>query len=220
MDVEEIIDSLYALPPAEFTQARNQAAAELRKGGRRVEADRVKELRKPTAAAAAVNRLVRDRRTDVEEYLRLAVATRDAQLAGKGDPASAARRARESLERVTRSAGEAVRQSLLAAAVDEDASRELLAGRLDRELEPRGLGTLLAHVQPGAARAPKPRAAARRPDDRPARAKLREATTALAKARAAELDAQERLAKARSGVARAAAAVEHAQRELDRLRSR
>jgi hypothetical protein len=220
VDVEEIIDNLYGLAPADFTRARNEAAAELRNAGRRVEADRIKELRKPTAAAAAVNRLVREHRADVEEYLRLAVATRDAQLAGKGDPAAAARVARASLERLTRSGGEAARQSLLAAAVDEDAARELLAGRLDRELEPRGLGTLLAHVQPGAAREPKAPAAAPRPDDRAARTKLREATSALTKARAAELDAQERLAKARTEVARAAAAVERAQGELDRLRSR
>jgi hypothetical protein len=217
VNVEEIIDNLYGLPPTDFTRARNEAASELRKAGRRVEADRVKELRKPTAAAAAANRLVREHRADVEEYLRRAAATRDAQLAGKGDPAAAARQARESLERVTRSGGEAVRQSLLAAAVDEDAARELLAGRLDRELEPRGLGTLLAHVQPGAAPRPKRRSDARRPDDRAARAKLREATAVLTKARAAEIDAQERLAKARADVTRAAAAVERAQRELDRL---
>ena len=220
MDVEEIIDTLYGLPPAEFTRARDEAAAELRKAGRRVEADRIKELRKPTAAAAAVNRLVRDRRPDVEEYLRLAAAVRDAQLAGKGDPAAAARRARESLERVIRAGGEAVRQSVLAAAVDEDAAKELLGGRLDRELEPRGVGTLLAHMQPGAAPASKRRPAERRPNDRAARAKLREATAALTRARTAEADAQERLATARRDVIRATAAVERAQLELDRVQRR
>src|SRR5579862_8280621 len=102
MDVETIIDELYRLPPAEFTRARDGASA---------------ALRKPNAAAAAVNRLVRDHRAEVEDYLEAAAAMRDAQLAGKGDTAAATRRERESLERATRSGGEAVRQSLQAAAV-------------------------------------------------------------------------------------------------------
>src|SRR5262249_51149563 len=56
--VDEIIDQLYGLPLGEFTAARNEAAAELSGD----EAKRVKALRKPTGAAAAVNRLVRDHR--------------------------------------------------------------------------------------------------------------------------------------------------------------
>jgi|SRR5579862_48131 len=218
MDVETIIDELYRLPPAEFTRARDGASADLRKAGRRVEADRVKALRKPNAAAAAVNRLVRDHRAEVEDYLEAAAAMRDAQLAGKGDTAAATRRERESLERATRSGGEAVRQSLQAAAVDEDAAQALLAGRLERALEPQGLGTLLAHVAQGAAKKPKPKkTAARKPDDRAARAKLREATATLTRARTAELEAREQLAAARKEVGRAEKAVAQARRKLDSL---
>jgi hypothetical protein len=53
MDAEEIIDRLYALPLGEFTRNRNQAERELRKAGQREQAEQVRALRKPTAAAAA-----------------------------------------------------------------------------------------------------------------------------------------------------------------------
>ena len=79
--IDETIDRLYGLPLAEFTGARNAAASELRKAGRREAADQVKALRKPTAAAAAVNRLVREHRSEVEQFLRAAaVAARRAVL--------------------------------------------------------------------------------------------------------------------------------------------
>ncbi len=145
-ETTEIIDRLYELPPAEFTAARNEAARELRKAGRREDAERVMALRKPTAAADAVNRLVRGHRADVEEFLHAAAALRDAQFAGKGDREAATRRERDALARLLAAGGEEVRQSLLAAAVDDDAARYLLEARLERELEPRGFGTLLAHA--------------------------------------------------------------------------
>ena len=46
-------DDLYALPPGDFTRARDERAKALRKEGRREEADAVKALRKPTVAAWA-----------------------------------------------------------------------------------------------------------------------------------------------------------------------
>ena len=64
----------------------------------------------------------------------------------------ATKREHEELERLTRIGGEAVRQTLLAAAVDDDAAQQLLEARLERELEPRGFGTLLAYAPPAAAR--------------------------------------------------------------------
>src|SRR5438270_1978212 len=74
LDFQDIADRLYGLPVEEFTHARNEAAAELRKAGRRDEAERIKALRKPTAAAAAVNRLVHEHRADVEKFLAAASA--------------------------------------------------------------------------------------------------------------------------------------------------
>jgi hypothetical protein len=206
MTVDEIIDHLYGLPPAEFTAARNEAAAALSGEDRA----RMKTLRKPTAAAAAVNRLVREHRDDVEAYLGASAALRDAQVSGKGGLEDVTKQQRDALARLVKEGGEPVRQSLLAAAVDEDAATELLAGRLERELEPRGFGTLLSHVTPSArpARPKKPK-----PDDRAARAKLHEAKQELAAAEAEERQARRRWEQARSEL-------EQARRKLDRLESR
>jgi hypothetical protein len=66
-------------------ETRNQAASELRSVGRRAEAYQVKALRKPSVPAAAVNRLVREHRRQVEAFLEAAARLRDAQFAGKGD---------------------------------------------------------------------------------------------------------------------------------------
>jgi len=211
---DEIIDRLYGLPLAEFTPARNAAASELRKAGKREEAEQVKALRKPTAAAAAANRLVREHRAEVEEFLAVAATLRDAQFGGKGDLAAATSREREALSRLIRVGGDAVRQTLEAAAADEEAARELLEGRLERELEPRGFGTLLAHTKPRSAKAvdAKPTPAAR--------VKLREAKEALTAAESEERQAQRRWAETQRELERAQAAVEKAQHELERLRDR
>ena len=136
MAIDEVADRLYALPIEEFTRARNEAATELRETGRRAEAEEIKALRKPTTVAGAVNRLVREHRDQVEEYLAAASALRDAQLVGKGDVAAATKRERETLNRLLRLAGGEVRQTLQAAAVDDGAAEELRRGRLERELEP------------------------------------------------------------------------------------
>jgi hypothetical protein len=212
MTVDEIIDRLYGLPLAEFTAARNEAAAGL--GGE--DRERVKALRKPTAAAAAVNRLVREHRGDVDAFLAAAEALRDAQIAGKGSLEDATKRQRDALARLVKAGGEAVRQSLLAAAVDEDAANELLAGRLERELEPRGFGTLLSHVQPSARPArPKPP----RQDDREARAKLNEAKQELSAAEAEERQARRRWEQAQNELDKARIAVENAERRWQRSRN-
>lgn len=134
-----------------------------------------------------MNRLVREQRRNVDAFLKAAASLRDAQSAGKGDLAAARDREREALDRLIQVGGAEVRQSLLAATVDDEAARELLQGRLVRELEPRGFGTLDSHAKPSAAKpttgkrpSPKPK----RPDDRAARAKLREAQEAVTAAEA------------------------------------
>lgn len=230
MTVDEIIDRLYGLPLAEFTAARNEAARELRKAGEREAAERVKALRKPTAAAGAVNRLVREQRSEVEQFLRTAAELRDAQLSGRGDLGAAKRQEHEELERLTGIGGEAVRQTLLAAAVDDDAAQRLLEARLERELEPRGFGTLLEHAPPAALRpadatAPQPAPApperkAPKPDDSAVRARLQETEAALSAAEAEERDARRRWELAQNELEMARAAVETAQRDLERLHRR
>jgi hypothetical protein len=211
VSVDEIADRLYGLPPEEFTDARNRAERELRKAGKKGQADRVKALRKPSAAAGAVNRLVREHRAEVDAFLAAAAGLRDAQFAGKGDIGAAAAAQREALETLVSLGGEPVRATLQSAAVDDNTARDLLAARLVREPEPAGFGTLLAHSEPAPR---KPRAPAPvKPDDSVARAQLQEAEKARGTADAEERQARRNLEKAR-------AAVEKAQRELDRLRGR
>ena len=223
MSADEIADRLYALPHEEFTQARNEAERELRKAGEREQADRVKALRKPTAAAAAANRLVHAHRAEVEAFLRAAATLRDAQFAGKGDLAAAAQAERGELEQLVSLGGEAVRPTLQAAAVDDNTARELLQGRLVREPEPAGFGTLLVHAEPAAAKSPtrkKVATAATRTDDSAARARLREAKKTLGAAAAEERQAKRQWEQAQRELQSAQAAVEKAQEELDRLRGR
>jgi hypothetical protein len=219
VDVDQIIDRLYGLPAAEFTRARDEAARELRREGHKEDAEHVKTLRKPTAAAAAVNRLVRENRDEVEQFLRAAERLRDAQFAGEGDFGAATRQQREALERLIGAGGEAVRQTLLAAAVDDAAATQLLDARLERELEPRGFGTLLAHARPAAPKPTRQRPAAK-PNDGAARARLQDAKRALSAATAEEQHARRRWEQAGETRKQAQQAVEDAQRDLDRLHGR
>lgn len=242
MSVDEVVDRLYGLPPEEFTQARNEAERELRKAGEREKADLVKALRKPTAAAGAVNRLVRSHREEVEAFLEAAASLRDAQVAGKGDLAVAAQAERVALNQLVGLGGESVRATLEAAAVDDDVARELLAGRLTRAPEPAGFGTMLAYADPAAARAARPKkatsqasprrpraepttaeprerrgSAATKPDDSAAQARLKEAKTSLTAAEAEERQARRRWEQTQRELEKAQAAIEKAQRELDRV---
>jgi hypothetical protein len=212
---DAVIDRLYGLPPEEFVRARDLAARELRADGRRAEAAQVKELRRPTAAAAAVNRLVREHRADVKRFLGAAEALQKAQLAGR-NVEGATQRERKALDTLVRAGGDAVRQSLQAAAVDTDAASQLLEARLERELEPRGFGTLLDHVpsEPGQARKAPTRPAARKRDDRPARAKLDRAKRALDEAQARERDAEHTWKRAQADRRKAEQAVATAERDL------
>src|SRR6266567_5488312 len=246
MDVEEVIDLLYALPLEEFTRERNQAERELRKAGQRGQAEQVKAVRKPTAAAAAVNHFVHAHRAQVEGFLQAAATLRDAQVAGKGDLGAAAQAEREELEKLVRLGGEAVRPTLQAAAVDDNTARDLLEARLVREPEPAGFGTLLAHAPPAASnstsRAKRKSAGANRsaskppatkaapprdreakharPDDRAARRRLQETKRMLTAAAAEERQARRRWTQAQRELERAQASVEKAQHELDRLHDR
>src|SRR3954451_6400970 len=83
---DEDIDRLYALPLGEFTAARNALAKEL--GGE--EGKRVKGLRKPSAAAWALNQAVRREPKLLKEFLEAGAELRKAHeaLMGGGDRAA------------------------------------------------------------------------------------------------------------------------------------
>jgi hypothetical protein len=144
VDVDEIADRLYALAPEEFTAARDDAAkeadsADLRKA--------VKALRKPTAAAHEVNRLVRERPGDIDALLDLGEQLR----AAMGRDANEVRRLTEERRQLvsslvdrdlTAAVQEDVAATLEAATADPDLGAAVRSGRLVKPLRYVGFGAL------------------------------------------------------------------------------
>ena len=231
--VEQAADLLYGLPLDEFTPARNAAAKELRDQGLKAEADAVKALAKPSVAAWAVNQLTRRHHADLDEFLEAAAAARDAQLGGRGGAREAIKRQRDALEKLARAAraelgGDAseavanrIRQTLEAAAVDDQAAEAVVRGRLVKELEPAGFGTLAAHAtsKPKKRSASKDTAAARKALQ-DARAWLREAEDEHRAAQAEERQAHKRWQQAVGDAEQAAERVDQAREALEAARRR
>jgi hypothetical protein len=164
--LEQELDRLYALPLSEFTRARNAAASRLRKAGDAEAAEELKKLRKPTAAAWAINQAARRNRDELGDVLAAGEELRAAQAdaLGGGGGASlpeASRREREAIAKLVDSAreileadtGQATRQTLdkieatlRTAAVDENARHQLEQSRLSEDLEPTGFGPFLGAV--------------------------------------------------------------------------
>ncbi len=229
--------ALYELAPAEFTKARNAREKELRSENAELAA-RVAKLPKPTAAAAAINRVARDDPSEVRALVQAGRALRSAQeaaLAGKEATAvaDATREHRAALERVLREARrlrlsdailERVASTLRAASVDPELQPLLERGLLAREVESAGFG-----LDPGlvVAAPPAERKRATPKENAAARAALEAAREQLAEAKRAATDAErerKRLAKELESAARdaerARAAVAKAERALDDLRGR
>ena len=148
---DKAADELYGLPLADFTKARDDLARRLRKEGHGDEADAVKALRKPTAAAGALNQLARQRPKDIERLLATGKRLRKAHeaLIGGGDRSAlqkASAEERELIDKLARDAAtsatleERIRDTLHAAALDEQTAAELAAGRLTHEREAVGFG--------------------------------------------------------------------------------
>ena len=85
-NLDDDINSLFRLPLAEFTSARNTLAARLKKEGRPNDADRVKLLAKPSISAWTVNQLYWNHREAFDQLMRTGKRLRPGQkmrLAGK-----------------------------------------------------------------------------------------------------------------------------------------
>ena len=216
MDVEKEIDKLYAAPPEEFVGRRKALAQKLRKQDERAAATRVEDLRKPTAAAAVVNRLARSERMNVRALLAAGERLFEAQASllegGKPEAVHKAaedeRKALSALLDAARREGVAdpllrrVESTLHAAAIDHEGRAALAEGRLTKELTAAGFGL---EGMPVLKRRPKAKKAPP-PVDREAQKRERD----LERARA-QLDA------ARSRSSDAAAAVERAEEQLREL---
>jgi hypothetical protein len=181
-----------------------------------------------------VNQLTRRRHADLDEFLAAAVAAREAQLGGKPGAREAIKHQRDALEKLVRAArdelgGKAseavtgrIRQTLEAAAVDDQAAEDVRRGRLAKELEPAGFGTLAAHAPPPGKSRPRPAAkdaVAAKKALAEARARLREAEDELRAAQAEERQAQKRWQQAHGDAEQAAKRVEKISGELEALRN-
>lgn len=219
------IDDLYSGPAEDFIARRNELVRALQEAGEADEAKRVKGLRKPTAAATALNHLVRQRPELVEE---LAAAHREIRTAGSAEELRAAAQARASAIEVIVAAPDVsdsvrkqIRNTLLAAATDMEAESRLLSGQLERELEPAELGGfgLGLAIEPDAPAHPSAeRAGGSKTQDRVAKLE-REAGEREREAVALRRDAERALALAVAAEDRAAKArnrADEARRALER----
>jgi hypothetical protein len=160
---DERLDELYSEHPNGFVAGRNALAKELRAAGEREEAERVKKLRRPSAAAWLVNRAALTSPKQLEEFAEASQALEEAQaraLEGEDDGAAAwraaAEREREAAAAVVEAARSAaeeaghkagqralelVDETLRAAAADPDLRERVLRGRVEREQSAATLGT-------------------------------------------------------------------------------
>src|SRR5687767_2646967 len=82
-NLEKDLDALFRLPLAEFTGARNELAARLKKEGRGDDAARVKALAKPPVSAWAVNQLYWNHREAFDGLIASGERFHKAQKSGK-----------------------------------------------------------------------------------------------------------------------------------------
>jgi hypothetical protein len=229
---DRAIDALYELQPGEFTKSRDELARRLRREGRREEADAVKALRKPTAAAWALNQIARRRAADVKRLLAAGKRLRKAHeaLLKGGDRAAlqaATAEERALVDELARDAlalaaesgaasstalDERIRNTLHAVALDEETAKDLVGGRLVHDRE--AVGTFGAGAGAPGASAPartarKERQADRRPLER-AVAAAKQAEQKTGRAHAQAVKKSERAARAAE---RARDALRDAQRQ-------
>ena len=229
--LEKEAGQLYALPPAEYTAARNARAKELR-GEDAALAATVAKLPKPTAAAAAVNRLAREQPSETRELIQAGKRLREAQeaaVAGKGKPdelQKALTEHRAALDQVQREARrlklsasvlERAVRTIRAASIDPELQRLLQRGLLAEELESAGFGvdpTLVAPAKkpPGGSRDGQ---AEKR---REARERLSEARQALSEAQKEARRAERELKRAEGAASLARDRLEEAEAELEQAR--
>lgn len=152
MDLNEVADRLYALAPADFTQARDAAADQARQAGDRNLARQIKALRRPTTAAWMANRLTRSHPEQITAFTDLGRSLRHAQenLAGeqmrdllvrrRQVVAALVARAREDArttgQRVGDGPEEELAETLQAALADDQATRDLASRYLTTALHP------------------------------------------------------------------------------------
>jgi hypothetical protein len=245
VDLDEVADELYAVPPEDFIALRTARQNDARAGGDKGLATAIGALPKPSTAAWVSNLLVRAHRTEIEGLVELGGLMREAQenLAGdqmrtlgvqRNQVVSALTRqasalAREHGRRISSAIADQVEETLRAAMADPEAGEALLTGRLTAPMSYSGLGTTVSRPD---LRLVRPPAGERKPPPatRPA-ATERSSTTADQRRRAREREREEErraaerqrrrdLEEARRAADEAAALAEEAQAAADDERQR
>ncbi len=245
--IEELIDELYAAPLGDFVARRSERARSLRQGGDREAAAEVKALRKPSVSAWAVNQLVRREERRLAALLAAGNELRAAQLGllegGSQEAlAQASAAEREALGRLTdaargilEEAGEStsgttlerIRETLHAAAVDDDVAELVRAGRLEKEQQApsfpfaglRGAPPAAAAKRPERDRKKETRLRSAREEHRLAEARLDEARRNAEEAETEMQEQQRILARAERRLGDRRAELERAEREVERARA-
>ena len=196
VDLNQIVDELYGLAPADFTGRRDQLSAETKKAGDRDLAAAIKALRRPSAAAFAVNLMARTRGDRIDALIDLGGQMKAAQDALSGDELRALGRQRsllihavtQEVRSVANDAGHPVSDAvareiettLEAAFADAWAGQAVRQGRLVRALERSGLGPV--ELEGAVAGTPSAPSETARPRTAKAVAKVAEASAAAAEA--------------------------------------
>ncbi|GCD95676.1 hypothetical protein [Embleya hyalina] len=153
VDEDTIVDELYGLAPDAFVAARDAHAHTARAAGDRALAGRIGDLRRPVLAAWLANLLVREHRDEIDAFLRLGTAMRDAQERLRGPELRELSRRRNRVIDALRHQALALaaahghptvgdttlrdlQDTLNAALADPDAAQRLAAGRLTAPLRP------------------------------------------------------------------------------------
>ncbi|WP_158867095.1 hypothetical protein [Leifsonia sp. AG29] len=142
MDLREAAEELYATDPSDFVARRSAAAA----GADRDVAKEIRKLRKPSAAAAAINALVREHPDLVGDVLEVGDRMREAFAARDREKIRALTQERQRLlQRATADLGlspavqREVEETLQAAVIDAAAAAAVRSGMLVRGLESTGV---------------------------------------------------------------------------------
>jgi hypothetical protein len=235
-ELEAELDALYALPPAEFTAARNDLARRLKDAGQTDASAQVKSLRKPTVPLWAVNQLARHNQKGIDALLtageRLRAAQQDALQSGDS---SALRDATATERKVLReltqqadellrkaghsAAGERIASTLRSAALTAEGGDLLRRGRLSEELESSGFGAFAGMELPASPAKPKAASPSERRRREERTRKLRERASKLrgeaTKATREAAKAEEALTRARKKAERADQAAARAEAQLE-----
>lgn len=240
MDLSQVADELYGVPPEEFTRLRNERARRVGSDGDRDLAGRIRGLRKPSTSAWALNMLQRQYPEEIDRLLALGIQLREAQASLAGNELRELTRQRRHLvtalarragavaldlgHPISRQVESELEQTLNAALVDPAAADALRSGRLTTTVSYAGMGPTYAGMAPPPApasgTAPTSRTAptAGTADSR-RRRELDEATRATREATDAAAGATEALRRAEHRVAEVTAHLDAVRERIDALQA-